>query len=249
LHYLTAILDFIGGVTILGGRVLRLLFRGRLNTGLLVQQMAILGVNSIPIAVMILAFAGAVFTYIIARELDERGVGQWTGGLLMVVMLREFIPVFTGIALAGKIGASITSEIGSMKITEQIDALKALSTDPDWYLTLPRMLAGMLMMPVVAVFAGYGGWYAGYYTAHKQIDISYRMFQSSVSMLVDFHDYFTCFIKCVVFSMVIVLTACYMGYRAEGGAAGVGRAVTNSVVVNIVLVFAFDLILTMVLKP
>jgi phospholipid/cholesterol/gamma-HCH transport system permease protein len=247
LKYLQGMLEFIGGVTILTGNVLRLLLRGRLSFSLLVQQMATLGVNSIPIAMLVLCFASAVFTWLIAKELAEKGVGHLTGGLLMIVLLREFIPVFTGIALAGKIGAPITSEIGTMKISEQLDALKALSTDPDWYLTLPRVLGGMLMMPVVAVFAGYGGWFAGYLTAHAQIDVSYALFKSSVSALVDSGDYVMCVVKCVVFSAVIVLTACYMGYRAEGGAAGVGRAVTNSVVVNIVLLFVFDLVLTMVM--
>jgi phospholipid/cholesterol/gamma-HCH transport system permease protein len=243
-RYLSATFEFIGGVTVLAGHVLRLLIRGRLNASLLIQQMAVLGVNSIPISVLVLCFAGSVFTYIISPELDERGIGRWTGGLLLVVLLREFIPMFTGIALAGKIGASITSEIGTMRISEQIDALKALSTDPHWYLTLPRMLGGMLMMPMVAVFAGYGGWFAGYYTAHRLTDISYRMFASSVTMLVDSQDYLMCFVKCVVFSAVIVLTACHMGFHARGGAAGVGRAVTNGVVANIVLLFAFDLLLT-----
>jgi len=247
LKYLQGMLEFIGGVTILTGNVLRLLLRGRLNFSLLVQQMAVLGVNSIPISVLVLCFASAVFTYIIAGELVERGAAHWTGGLLMIVLLREFIPVFTGIALAGKIGAPITSEIGTMKISEQIDALKALSTDPDWYLTLPRVLAGIIMMPVVAVFSGYAGWFAGYLTAHRETDISYLMFKSSVSTLVDVSDYVMCVVKCVVFSAVIVLTACDMGFRAEGGAAGVGRAVTNGVVVNIVLLFVFDLLLTMVM--
>lgn len=247
MKYLQGMLEFIGGVTILTGNVLRLLLRGRLNFSLLVQQMAVLGVNSIPISVLVLCFASAVFTYIIAGELAERGAAHWMGGLLMIVLLREFIPVFTGIALAGKIGAPITSEIGTMQISEQIDALKALSTDPDWYLTLPRVLAGMIMMPLVAVFSGYGGWFAGYLTAHKQAGVSYLVFKSGVSGLVDNSDYVMCVVKCVVFSAVIVLTACYMGFRAEGGAAGVGRAVTNGVVVNIVLLFVFDLLLTMVM--
>lgn len=246
MKYLISVLEFVGGVTILAGRVFRLLFRGRVSFTLLVQQMSYLGVNSIPISVMVLCFAGATITFIIAPELHERGAGSMMGGLLLIVLLREFIPVFTGVVLAGKIGASITSEIGSMKITHQIDALRALSTDPDWYLTLPRMLAGMIMAPVIAVFAGYGGWYAGYYTAHKKISISYDLFVSSTS-LADDKDYAACLIKCVVFSIIIVTTACWMGFRASGGAAGVGRAVTNSVVANIVLLFAFDLILTAVL--
>ncbi|MBN2082319.1 ABC transporter permease [bacterium] len=248
MKYLIAILEFVGGVTILTGRVLRLLLRGRLNLNLLVQQMGQLGVNSIPISVIVLCFISAVFTYIIADDLAERGAAGLMGGLLLLVLLREFIPAFCGVVLAGKIGASITSEVGSMKITEQIDALKALSVDPDWYLTLPRVLGGMLMMPVIAVFAGYGGWLAGYYTAYKLTNMSYSMFESSVPSLVDHWDYLACAVKCIVFCAMIVLTACWMGYRTKGGAAGVGRQVTNGVVINIVLLFAMDLLLTMVLK-
>jgi len=247
LKYVINMLEFIGGVAILAWRVIKLVFTGRANFGLLLPQMAFLGVNSIPISMLVLGFAGAVITLILAPELQERGAGHMMGGLLLVVLLREFIPVFTGVVLAGKIGASITSEIGTMKITEQLDALKALSTDPDWYLTMPRVLAGVLMTPVIAVFAGYAGWYGGFYTAHKSTDISYELFRSSTDFLVDDKDYHTCLIKCMVFSAVIVLTACYIGYRARGGAAGVGRAVTNSVVANIVLLFAFDLLLTAVL--
>lgn len=247
MKYVISMLEFVGGVTILAWRVLRLLVTGRVNFSLLIPQMATLGVNSIPISMLVLGFAGAVITLILAPELSDRGAGSMMGGLLLLVLLREFIPVFTGVVLAGKIGASITSEIGTMKITEQLDALKALSTDPDWYLSTPRVLAGMLMTPVIAVFAGYAGWIGGYYTAHKSTGISYALFHSSVSMLVEPSDYRICAIKCIVFSAVIVLTACFVGYRAEGGAAGVGRAVTNSVVANIVLLFAFDLMLTAVM--
>ncbi len=131
-----------------------------------------------------------------------------------------------------------------MKISEQLDALKALSTDPDWYLTTPRVLAAILMTPVVAIFAGYGGWYAGYWMARATTDMSYATFRSQVTVLVDYHDFMIGFVKCMVFGMVLVLTACYYGYRAHGGAAGVGRAVTESVTMNIILIFALDLLVT-----
>jgi len=148
--------------------------------------------------------------------------------------------------LAGKIGATITSELGTMKISEQIDALKALSTDPDWYLTAPRVLACVLMTPVVNVFAGYAGWFCGFYVAHQTTNLSYESFTASVQMLVGWRDVLQCLLKSVIFGATIVLTACYYGYRAVGGAAGVGRAVTTSVVINILLLYILDLLVTVI---
>lgn len=243
MRYVYSALEFVGGIAILWWRLAKLIVRGQVSFPLLLQQMVTLGINSIPISVMVLSFSGAIFTFILADNLVERGAGSMLGGLLLVVLLRDFIPVFTGIVLAGKIGASITSEIGSMKTSEQLDALKALSTDPDWYLYLPRVLGGTLMMPVIATFAGYGGWYAGYLTANSQVGMAYATFTANIS-LVDMKDFTICLVKSLVFATTIVLTACHMGSNCRPGAAGVGRAVTNSVVVNIVLLFALDLLLT-----
>ncbi|MCC7479377.1 ABC transporter permease [bacterium] len=240
-------LEYIGGVTLLLWRIIKLIFRGRVYGELLLQQMVLLGVNSIPIAIVVMAFIGSVFTYMLAGELSKHGAANMTGGLLLLIMLREAIPMFTTIVLAGKVGASITSEIGTMKISEQLDALRALSTDPDWYLTLPRTLAAVLMMPVVAVFGGYSAWFAGYITAKQQTGMSYTLFTGQVRLLVDEKDYVMCLIKCVVFSAMLVLTACYYGFQARGGASGVGKVVTTSVVVNIFLLFVIDLILTMIM--
>lgn len=247
MRVITSALETIGGITILSGRVLRMVLRGGLNLRLLVEQMVVLGINSIPIAVIVLSFAGAVFTFVLSEELASRGAGNLVGGLQLLVFLQEMIPVFTGIVLAGKIGAAITSEIGTMKISEQLDALRALSTDPDWYLTVPRVLAGVLMTPVVAVFAGYASWFAGFFMAHQKIGIRYAQYASGVESLVSMQDFRMCFVKCLIFGATIVLVSCHSGFEARGGAAGVGRAVTNGVVLNIVLIFLLDLLITMVM--
>jgi phospholipid/cholesterol/gamma-HCH transport system permease protein len=244
---ITSVLETIGGVTILSGRVLRMMLRGGINRRLLMEQMVLLGVNSIPIAIIVLSFAGAVFAFVLADELAQRGAASLIGGLQLLVFLQEMIPVFVGIVLAGKVGASITSEIGTMKIDEQLDALRALSTDPDWYLTVPRVLAGILMTPVVAVFAGYASWYAGYFMTSSQIGLRYSQYASGVDSLVSMADFRMCFVKCMVFGATIVLVSCHSGFQARGGAAGVGRAVTDGVVLNIVLVFLLDLLITMVM--
>jgi phospholipid/cholesterol/gamma-HCH transport system permease protein len=221
-----------------------MVFSGRVYGPLLFDQMVMLGVNSIPITMLVMCFAGSVYTYMLADELNERGMGSYTGSFLMLILLREFVPMFTAIVLSGKVGAAITSEIGTMKISEQLDALKALSTDPDWYLTLPRVLGAFLMMPVIAVFGGYAGWYAGAFTAQQSAGINYANFRSNIKIFVDPGDFMMCLSKSLIYGAVLVITACYFGYRAEGGASGVGRAVTSSVVTNILLLFVLDLIIT-----
>jgi phospholipid/cholesterol/gamma-HCH transport system permease protein len=244
LGYLVGWLDFVGSIWLLAWRVFKLTLQGQANAALVAQQMVALAINAIPIAALVMAFAGATFSYVFVYELGKYGQANLTGGLLLATMLRELLPAFTAIVLAGRSGAAITSEIGSMKISEQLDALRALSTDPNAYLTLPRVLAGVVMMPLVNVFAGYAGWYGGYWAAHRRNGMSYATYVSSVQQLVDMKYYNVCVTKSIVFSVVLVLVACYYGFRAEGGAAGVGKVVTTGVVVNIVLIFGLDLLIT-----
>lgn len=247
MHYVVATLDFIGSLWLLAWRVLRLASRGRIHFGLVAQQMVVLAINAIPIAMLVMGFAGATFCYVLVYEIGKYGQAGLIGGLLLATLLRELLPAFTAIVLAGRSGAAITSEIGSMKITEQLDALRALSTDPDWYLTLPRVLAGVLMMPLVNVFAGYAAWYAGWWVANNRVGMSYASFAASVPNMVSAKYFQICIVKSIVFSVIIVLVACQYGYLAKGGAAGVGKVVTRSVVANIVLIFAVDLLITAVM--
>lgn len=248
MRFIISALELIGGITLLAGRVLSYVMRGKLNATLLTRQMVLLGINSIPITMLVLAFGGAVFSNAMASEMYARGAGGLVGGMLLMMLLREIIPLFCGTVLAGRIGASITSELGTMKISEQIDALRALSTDPDWYLTAPRVVAGVLMTPVIAVFAGYSAWYSGYWIAHVKTGMQYASFVSSVRMWVDEKDILQCAVKCVAIGATIALVACYYGYRAKGGAAGVGQAVTMSVVINILIIYIVDLFLTLMLE-
>jgi phospholipid/cholesterol/gamma-HCH transport system permease protein len=243
-RYALTALDFVGSLWLLGWRVAKLAFRGRLNFGLVAQQMVVLAINAIPIAMLVMAFAGATFCYVLVYEIGKYGQSGLIGGLLLATLLRELLPAFTAIVLAGRSGAAITSEIGSMKITEQLDALRALSTDPDWYLTLPRVLAGVLMMPLVNVFAGYSAWYAGWWVANRRVGMTYPAFAASVPQMVSTKYFNICIVKSILFSVVIVLVACHYGYRAKGGAAGVGKVVTRSVVMNIIMIFALDLLIT-----
>ncbi len=246
-RFVDRFLAFFGGLFLLLLRVIYYLIKGRANVGLTIAQMSILGTASIPIVCLVLSFVGASITFIIAEEMAARGFKTFVGGLVLLVLLREMIPVLTGVVLAGKVGASITSEIGAMKISEQIDALKALSTDPDWFLTIPRVLGLVIMSPVVAIFAGYAGFYAGFLMAYEQVNMNYITFIAEIPTFVEMSDYRACFIKTIIFGAVVALVACYHGFSVERGAAGVGKAVTNSVTNSIVLIFGLDLILMPIL--
>jgi len=246
-HFVDRFLAFFGGIFMLLGKVISYIIRGRANFHLTISQMSILGISSIPIVCLVLAFVGASITYIIAEEMAARGFKTFVGGLVLLILLREMIPVLTGVVIAGKIGASITSEIGAMKITEQLDALKALSTDPDWFLTIPRVLGMVLMAPVVAAFAGYAGFFAGYLMSYEQIQLQYITYIAEIPTFVDFGDYWACLVKTLVFGATVGLVSCYHGFTVERGAAGVGKAVTNSVTNSIVLIFGLDLLLMPVL--
>jgi phospholipid/cholesterol/gamma-HCH transport system permease protein len=248
MRIIISVLEFVGGITLLAGRVLSFVIRGKLNAALVLRQMVLLGINSIPITMLVLAFGGAVFSNAMAGEMYRRGAGALVGGMLLMMLLREIVPLFCGTVLAGRIGASITSEIGTMEISEQIDALRALSTDPDWYLTAPRVVANVLMTPVIAVFSGYSAWYAGYLMAHLKTGMQYASFVSSVRMWVDGKDIVQCAVKCIAIGATIALVACYYGFRAKGGASGVGKAVTMSVVINILIIYILDLLLTLMLE-
>jgi phospholipid/cholesterol/gamma-HCH transport system permease protein len=245
--YILGLFDFLGAVVVYTARTLGYLFTGRLSLRLVARQMEFLGVNTIPLAMLVCGFVGATMCYLLAEELGKRGAANYTGGFLLVALLREFIPVLSGVVMAGKAGSAITSEIGSMKITSQIEALRALSIDPHWFLTAPRMIALLVMLPVVGVFSGFAGFYAGFAMANAKIGISYISFSLYINSFVEANDFFACLMKCLVFGIVVAAVGCYMGYRVEGGAAGVGREVTNSVVVSIVMIFALDLILLPVL--
>ncbi len=247
MKYALNALDFVGGLGVYLWRTLYFLATGKLNYRLTTRQMDLLGINSVPLAMLVLAFVGATVTYLLVEELGKRGLSSYIGGFLLVGLLRELIPILTGVVLAGKAGAAITSEIGSMKITSQIDALEALSTDPHWFLTAPRVIALIITTPVVGTFAGFAGFYAGYFMVYAKLGMPFAGYVANIDKFVTDNDFFACLIKLIIFGAVVAITGCFMGYRVEGGAEGVGKYVTLSVVLSIVLIFGLDLLLLPVL--
>lgn len=212
-----------------------------------IKQMYKLGVQSLPIVSLTILFAGMVIALQTAKEFVRFGAAASAGGVVAIGMARELVPVLSGIVVAGRVGAAIAAEIGSMKVTEQIDALKVMAVDPIQFLVTPRMLACMFILPLLVVFGNIIGSAGGYFVATNYADISGYTYLNSIRVFMVFYDLFAGMIKSVFFGVIISIVGCYKGMGAKQGAEGVGVATTSSVVLSIILIFVFNYFLSIVL--
>lgn len=207
---------------------------------LVVVQMARLGVESLPIALFIAAFTGIVLSlqasYTFTGAVPEYFVGTLVGKTIIL----ELGPVLTGLALAGRVGANIAAEIGTMKVTEQIDALETLAYNPIAYLAVPRIIAATLMFPVIVAFADAIGIVGGWITALNLLDMSTPQFVRGLRLFFDPFDIQFSLIKAASFGLAVTSVGCYFGFSTVGGAEAVGRSTTQAVVVSSMLILVLD---------
>lgn len=229
--------DYIGGLVYLFFEVLTFIFKGIIKPRLTLDQMAILGVNSLSIVILTTGFAGMVISLELAQLAVKYGVGTFVGGGVAIAMAREFGPMLTAIVVAGRAGSAITAEIGSMKVTEQVDALEAMAVSPIKYLVVPRLLACIVMIPMLTLFATVCGVLGGCLIAQNTAGILPSDFFDSIRSTVDMKDINGGLIKAVIFAIEIALISCYQGLKTSGGAAGVGKATTGSVVYSMIIIF------------
>jgi len=234
---LVGVLEAVGELSILLSQTLVTLFQGRISVVETLRQMSIIGVNSLPIALLTIGFSGMVLSLHTASQLHNLGGDRFVGGLVAISMAREAAPVLAAVVVAARVGSAIAAEIGSMKVTEQIDALRSLAVSPIYYLVVPRFLASVLMLPVVTVFANVAGVAGGYLVAVYSAGISSAVFLNSAQEMLLWRDLIMGIVKTFVFGAIIALVGCDRGLRTEGGAAGVGRSTTNAVVLAIVLIY------------
>lgn len=234
---LLVFLEAVGELTLLLTQTMLTLLRGRIALPETVRQMAVIGVNSLPIALLTIGFSGMVLSLHTASQLSSLGGDRFVGGLVSISMAREAAPVLAAVVVAARVGSAIAAEIGSMKVTEQIDALRALAVSPIYYLVVPRFLAGVLMLPVITIFANIAGVAGGYVVAVYSAGISDAVFLTSAREMLLWRDLALGIVKTFVFGAIIALVGCDRGLRTEGGAAGVGRSTTEAVVVSIVLIY------------
>lgn len=210
-------------------------------------HMSVMGLNSVPIVLLVTSFTGMMLSLQVTRQAVKFGTTRYVGGVVAIVMIRELVPVLTSVVMAGRVGSAIASELGSMKVTEQIDALRSLATNPVQYLVAPRVVAMFAMIPVITVISGYVSMYAAYLVANVVGGITANVFLYSVPVFVEAYDVVAALLKSLVFAITIVLVGCTEGMWVEGGAQGVGRATTNSVVISMVLIFIFNYFLSLLL--
>lgn len=239
-------LAYFGAVVMLAAETVRQMKRLP-NFRHVLQQMSHLGVDTLPIVTLTILFTGMVITLQTANEFIKFGAQSTVGGVISIAMARELAPVLTGVVAAGRVGAAITAEISSMKVTEQIDALKVMATNPVRYLVVPRMLACMIMLPLLVVYADVIGTFGGYLVATLYADIHATTYIHSIEVFTVSHDITGGLIKSVFFGAVIAVIGCYKGLTAPNGAVGVGQATTGSVVGSIITIFISNCLLSWIL--
>jgi phospholipid/cholesterol/gamma-HCH transport system permease protein len=198
--------------------------------GLTAVQMRRIGVQSLPIAIFIAVFTGIVLSLLSSYSFTGAVPLYFVGTFVGKAMMLELAPVLVGLALAGRVGANIAAELGTMRVTEQVDALETLAYDPNSYLVVPRVLAATLMFPAVVAIATAVGIFSGWITAVNLLDLSTTEFVKGLRLFYQFKDLWFGLVKAMSFGAAIALIGCYHGLSTRGGAEGVGRETTTAVV-------------------
>ncbi len=219
-------------------------FRSLGNVGIwlpnLLPEMARIGVASVPIALFIATFTGIVMALQASYTLTGTIPVYFVGTLVGKTMILELGPVLTALTLAGRVGANISAELGTMRVTEQVDALETLAYDPLAYLVIPRILAAVFMFPIVVLLAMAIGIISGWVTALQLLEMSSPEFVKGLRLFFEPWDVWFAVIKSLSFGAVVTGVGCYFGLRTEGGAEGVGRSATRTVVVASMLILCLD---------
>lgn len=230
--------------TLLGGQVVIHLLSRPIHRRNTVEQMSAVGPESLLIALLTAAFVGMVFTIQVTREFISFGAGTAVGGVLALTLARELAPVLTAVVLAGRVGSAFAAEIGTMQVTEQIDALQMLETDPIDYLVIPRVLACALMLPLLNILSLITGMTGGLLVATNLYGISNSVFLNSAQSFLTTWDLASSMVKAFVFGILIAVIGCNWGLTTTGGAKGVGQSTTTAVVTALLAIFISNFFLS-----
>ncbi len=226
---------------------IRAIFSGPYYYRDIVEQFDQIGLGTMTVVVLTGFFTGAVLALQSGITLDQFGARPFVGRLVSATMVKNLGPVLTGLMLAGRVGSGIAAELGSMVVTDQINALRALGTDPIRKLVVPRVLAGFFMAPVLTVIANAVGIFGGWIIAVAQLRVASSVYWNSVVEGLYLQDAWMGLVKPFLLGYVVVTIGCYVGLRTSGGTQGVGRATTNAVVTASVAVIAVDFFMTRLL--
>lgn len=243
---LIALLDTVGDTATLAWSALLAIVRGGFSATDLITQMSAIGADSMLVVLIVTTSTGAVFALYAAKQAVQFGFASFVGGGIAYTFFNELGPVLGGVALAARSGAAIAAEIGSMVVTEQVDALRAMAISPIRYLVVPRVLAALIMLPLLTVIADVSGLVGGFITS-KASGVPGGLYWESVRQFTHVADVGSGLVKATVFGFLIGVSACMQGLSTTGGATGVGRSTTRSVVMCVVLIFIGDVIMARLL--
>jgi phospholipid/cholesterol/gamma-HCH transport system permease protein len=208
------------------------------------QQMVFVGLRSVVIVFFVGLFTGIVLAMQSAYQLQKMGAVIYVAALVAVSLCRELSPVLTGLVVAGRAGSAIAAELGTMKVTEQIEALDTMSINPVRFLAVPRFLALLVMMPCLVILGNLSGILGGYMVGTGSLNISPDLYMQTTFKHLAIKDIYTGLVKAAVFGIIIALVSCFEGLNTKGGAEGVGRATTRSVVISFILLILANCVIT-----
>ncbi len=226
------------------GRTIRNFFRSPHYFADILLQMDFIGVGSLPIVVLTGFFTGAVLALQTSKTLSTFGETSLTGQVVALSLVRELGPVLTSLMVAGRNSSGIASELGSMTVSEQIDAMRALGTDPNKKLVVPRLIATVFMLPLLTIISDFVGLVGGFAVSFFIVHLNPSQYWSNAYNSLDYKDLYQGLSKPFVFAFIVALVGCYYGLQTRGGTQGVGRATTQAVVTASVLILTCDFLMT-----
>lgn len=237
-------MTYLGGLSYLACDFFLSIFKDSFNWKETINQFEMVGVKSLSLTNLIAVFTGMVLAVQFIVGLERFGLQLYTGQIIGIAIVRELGPVLTAVMIAARVGAGITAELGSMKVTEQVLAIEAMGANPIQKLVVPRVLATTLSTPILTVFANMIGILGGMMITVLETGVSTTFFLDQITSTVKFVDFTSGIAKTFFFGFFIGIIACYQGLKTEGGTAGVGKATTHSVVYGSICVFVSDFFLT-----
>ena len=225
-------------------KVLTWTVRPPFRSKLVFEQMLFIGVNSLPIVLLTAVFTGMVFALQTGYAFRIVNAENLVGATVGISLTREIGPVFAALMVVARAGSAMAAELGTMQVTEQVDALKTMAVSPIQYLVVPRVIAGTLAVPLLAALFSYVGVLGAYFVATQLLSINGGYFINRLTYFVDPPDYLGGLLKAMIFGFILALISCYKGYHTKGGAAGVGKATTEAVVAASVTILVLDYFLT-----
>ena len=245
--YFNSFLQQVGEVGLLFFQTFKNLFKKPWEKSIFIQQLEEIGVRSLPVVSLTAAFGGLVFglqTYLGFHRYIGPGSETYGGPIISLGLSKELIPILVGLMVSGRVGSAMAAEIGTMKITEQIDALFSLGADPTRYLVVPRTLASLIMLPCLTIYGDIIGMAAGFFYNTYLMGVNRVLYIRNTLLYMELWDIMSGLIKSAVFGVIIALIGCWQGLRTEGGAEGVGRATTRTVVIASILILIVNFFLS-----